>query len=281
MTSSPDDSTGSGVFFAQLIRFLRRIPVLASVLRWIARQYPEGSVVTIPFGHARGLMWQRHHRHISAYWLGQYELPIQAVLARELRLGSLFFDIGANAGFFTLLAASRVGPTGRCVAFDPDHDNIASIRQQCSLNGFSSVLAINEAVSDVVGTAWFTRAHPGAATGHLVDRGVGDESVEVATTTLDAAATKYGTPDVIKMDIEGAEGKALRGAAMLIRERRSTWLIEIHSPASAMDVRAAFAGAGYEVVSLRRGRLTDRAVLPTHVLVRPERTGRGPGEDME
>jgi FkbM family methyltransferase len=221
------------------------------------------------------LKWRRHHGHVSAFWLGQYELPIQAALVRELRPGSVFFDVGANAGFFTLLAASRIGPAGKCVAFDPDENNIATIQRQCSLNGLSSVLAIGEAISDSAGTAWFARAHRGAATGHLGDRGVKEESFEVATTTLDAAALTYGMPDFIKMDIEGAEGSALRGAGMLLRQRRSTWLIEIHGPASEVEVRAAFAG-GYEFLSVGGERLSERAVLPHHVLVRPDATGRGP-----
>jgi len=263
-----------GVVSARLMGVLKRIPVLGTALGWYARQYPEGSVVTIRSGYARGLKWRRHHSHVSAYWLGQYELPIQAALVRELRPGSVFFDVGANAGFFTLLAASRVGPAGSCVAFDPDKKNIASIRQQCSLNGFLPVLAVDAAVSDSEGTALFARAHPGAATGHLGHRGLQEESLEVGTTTLDAAALKYGMPSFIKMDIEGAEGQALRGAAMLLRQRKSTWLIEIHGPASEIDVRAAFAGARYEFFSLGGERLNERVTLPHHVLVRPAASGK-------
>src|SRR5688572_25684309 len=104
---------------ARLIETLGKVPLLSQALRWYARRHPEGSVVTIKSGEAAGFKWKRHHRYVNGYWLGQYELPLQQALKRELKPGDTFFDVGANAGFFTLIAARLVGPTGKCVAFDP------------------------------------------------------------------------------------------------------------------------------------------------------------------
>src|SRR5581483_2433575 len=104
---------------ARIIQGLGRVPILGSALRSLARRYREGSVVTIKHGEAAGFRWKRHHRYLNGYWIGQYELEIQAALKRELRAGDTFFDVGANAGFFTLLASRFVGTEGKCVAFDP------------------------------------------------------------------------------------------------------------------------------------------------------------------
>src|SRR3954452_16330369 len=115
---------------ARVIEAIGRIPGVGRLLRWVARHYPEGSVVTIKHGEAAGLKWKRHHRYVNGYWIGQYELDIQAALKRELKPGQTFFDVGANAGFFTLVAAKIVGASGKCVAFDPLPMNQESIREQ-------------------------------------------------------------------------------------------------------------------------------------------------------
>ena len=126
--------------------------------------------MTIATGHARGLRWKRSKRYVNGYWLGQYELPVQEALVRELAPGDTFYDLGANAGFFTLVAAKRVGPAGRCIAFDPDPSNVESIREQASLNGLLNIQAVQEAVSDVAGSVPFTRGTPGDSMGRSARR---------------------------------------------------------------------------------------------------------------
>ena len=115
---------------ARLISFCGSIPLIGPSLRKIARRYPEGSVTTIKHGYLAGYRWRRSHRYVSAYWLGIYELPIQECLVRKLKPGNVFYDIGANAGFFSLLGSNCVGPEGRVFAFEPLPENIRSIRAQ-------------------------------------------------------------------------------------------------------------------------------------------------------
>jgi hypothetical protein len=101
----------------KLISTAGRIPVVGRALRWLARRYPEGSVVTIHTGRAAGFRWKRYHRYVNGYWPGIYELLIREALARELKPGQVFYDVGANAGFFSLVGACCVGPGGRVFAF--------------------------------------------------------------------------------------------------------------------------------------------------------------------
>jgi ribosomal protein L11 methylase PrmA len=124
---------------ARLLSSLGRLPLAGRLLRGFAGHYVEGSVVRIRSGLAAGYLWERHHRYVNGYWTGQYELPIQEALQRELKAGDTFFDVGANAGFFTLVAARLVGQKGSCVAFDPSAENAASIRRQIELDRKSVV----------------------------------------------------------------------------------------------------------------------------------------------
>src|SRR5216683_2563800 len=129
-----DESMSLRVMQAGVINRLGALPLIGPALRRMARRFPEGSVVRIHTGLAAGLNWRRHHRYVGGYWIGNYELDVQHALKRLLRPGDVFYDIGANAGFFSLLATKLVGPTGRVVSFEPLPENVQSIREQMELN---------------------------------------------------------------------------------------------------------------------------------------------------
>ena len=254
---------------SQLIQSVGKIPVLSHGLRWCANLYPENSVVQIRAGHAAGLLWRRHHRYVNGYWLGHYELPIQEALRRELFAGGTFFDIGANAGFFTIVAARLVGPGGRCVAFEPSPDNCASIREQIETNALDYCTLVPEAVAEAEGTAKFSFSAPGSPMGHLGGSRGGERQIEVKTTTLDAACARFGAPDVIKMDIDGAEIGALQSAVKTLRDIRPAWLIELHGPDCEREVKAALCRADYSFFDLDGRALPANELLPQHFLAHP------------
>ena len=64
----------------------------------------------------------------SVFASGSYELPIQEEIASLLRPGSIFYDVGANYGFFTLLAARIIGSVGAVISFEPTADNVRTIQ---------------------------------------------------------------------------------------------------------------------------------------------------------
>lgn len=258
---------------AKVVELIGRVPVLGSTLRKIARRYPEGSVVEIRTGAAAGLKWKRRHRYLNGYWVGHFELDIQNALKRELRPGDVVYDVGANAGFFTLIAASLAAPGGRVIAFDPAPENCQSIREQVELNGFAPFCtAVEKAVGASPGKANFSFAVTGSPMGHLGEAARGERSVEVEVTTLDAMAEAYGSPTFVKLDVEGAEGEALAGARRILTSgaARPTWLIELHGPQCEADVKRQLAAAGYRFFD-RDGRpVPAGSTLPHHVIARPE-----------
>ncbi len=254
---------------AKMLELVGRVPVVGSALRRFARRYPEGSVVEIRSGAAAGYRWKRYHRYVNGYWLGHYELEIQDLLKLELKAGETFFDVGANAGFFTLVAAKLVGPGGRCVAFDPSPDNDRVIREQLELNGLNNCGSVAKAVGARAGTAMFAFSAPGSPMGHLGAAANGEQSLEVQVITLDEAAKHYGRPNFIKLDVEGADIEAMQGAAELLRGARPRWLIELHSDDCQREVGRMLVEANYEIFDLTRKRLDPAVGLPRHILARP------------
>jgi FkbM family methyltransferase len=254
---------------ARIIQALGQIPGVSSLLRWVARQYPEGSVVSIKHGEAAGFRWKRHHRYVNGYWIGQYELPIQMALKRELRAGDTFFDVGANAGFFTLVAANLVGPTGKCVSFDPLPANVESLHEQVELNGLTYCQVDARAVGDAVGEAIFYFDYAGDPQGHLGElRRESESHIKVNVTTLDQAVEQWGAPAFIKLDVEGAEDKVLEGARQTIERVKPSWLIEIHTPQCEAAVRETLKRAGYAFFQVSGEAITEGSVLPNHVIAR-------------
>lgn len=264
---------------ANLIRLAGRVPLLSQSLRKIARRFEDGSVVTIRSGRAKGSRWRRYKRYVSGYWIGQYELDVQNALARELRPGDGFLDVGANAGFFSLIGSKLVGPTGWCVSVDPDPANCESISAQRALNPSPNWQILQEAVSESSGRLMFARITPGSPMGHLV--GEGDvaphaQTFEVIVETIDEICSRVGQPRLIKLDVEGFEVAALRGAERTIRSRSSSWLIELHSESLAARTREILDSRGYEFFDIQ-GNAVASTILPHHVVARPVKSDGGVG----
>jgi FkbM family methyltransferase len=167
---------------------------------------------------------------------GLFELDTFRTLRRIVRPGDHVVDCGANVGYFTLQAARLVGPAGRVDAFEPDPLNRARLEANLAANAASGRVAVHAvAVSDEDG--WATLYHPTETARNHGEASLfapGDQPADtfsVPTARLDALLDR--SPDVIKMDIEGAELAALRGATGLLKGQRAPqWVIE-HNVASA------------------------------------------------
>ena len=111
--------------------------------------------------------------------------------------------------------------------------------------------------------------------GHLGTALSGEQQVTVHVTTLDSAEERFGRPDFIKMDIEGGEIAAIRGATAVLRDSRPLWLIELHDAVSRKYVRDILQSAGYTFSDLTGNQVPENAHLPSHVLARPMRGSGG------
>lgn len=220
-------------------------------LRWLAHKVPPTAVLPVLQGPLRGARWIAGASNAGC-WLGSYEAEVQRLLVSLVERGSVVYDLGANAGFFTLLAARLVGPAGRVYAFEPLPANLDILRRHLELNRCAHVTVVPAAVSDRDGRARFT----GAGSTARLD---GDGAVEVATVRIDTllARGEIAPAGLVKLDVEGAELAALRGMDGLLREARPRLLIEFHGRRMAgVDVdsacRALLAERGYDLC--RHGR---------------------------
>jgi FkbM family methyltransferase len=249
-------------------RPLRRLPLLGPPLgRLLDRLLPrhERQWVQVARGPARGIWLHLNPRVGAALARGAIEPEVQQALLEHLPAGGVFWDVGANLGFFTLLAARRVGPSGRVVAFEPDPDNAALLRAHVARNGFDALVEVIEAAAwSEPGTVAFRRNRLEES----LDRGSGcvvgaamaaAEVVAVQAISLDACLGRGRLPDVIKCDVEGAEARVLAGARRLLAVQRPVLIIEWHSAESREQVRAELAALDY-----RCDRLGER-----HLLARP------------
>lgn len=222
---------------------------LGRMLRLPLRLVPELTPLRILAGPLAGSRWLSTAGPHGC-WLGSYERELQRLFVRSVRAGQVVWDVGANVGFFTLLAAKVVGPTGRVVAIEPLPRNLQLLRRHLELNGIGQVAVFAQAVADAPGTALFD-AGASPSTGHLdAARGF---AVEV--TTIDALVESKAAPapQVIKMDIEGAESRALAGARnTLARHRPLVWL-STHGWAQHDACWTMLQQLGYELALRRDG----------------------------
>ncbi len=191
---------------------------------------------------------------------GTYERPLQVFIAKNLSAGDVFYDIGANIGFFSLIAARHVGPQGRIYSFEPVPENAAAISRSAHLNGFDTVDVFAAAVGSSDGRAELMLArHIGGAT--LASVGPPPDlcgRIEVDLVSIDTVIAQRGLrpPSLIKIDVEGAELEALTGMVGTLRAHRPTVLYEIDDASRAGLVRkvealAAFwSAAGYVLTPL-------------------------------
>ena len=217
---------------------------------YLKARYNEGETLEIQDGELSGKKWVRFMRtHNDSYIRGDYEPTVQSAIKKFLRPGMTFYDVGANAGFFTLLGAARVGPKGNVVSFEPHPTTATQLRKQISVNYLTNVEVIEAAICDKIGTAEFSDDTV-AVMASLTTSASGHRTIRVKTETLDSIVANRSPPDLLKIDIEGAEIEALRGAPKLIAEKRPVLLVEVHSQEIAAQYDSLMKEFGYKTSAI-------------------------------
>lgn len=206
----------SGILRHRLLGRLLRVPL---------RLLPPNATMRVLQGPLRGARWIAG-ASTHGCWLGSYEHDKHRRFAATLQPGQVVYDVGANAGFYTLLAARRVGGQGNVVAFEPLPRNLHYLCRHLALNRERAVRVVDAAVADRDGTAMLDPGpHPSMAS---LDVG---GSVQVRTVRLDTlVAEGLPPPDVIKIDVEGAECQVLRGAQEVLVTHRPVVFLATHGP---------------------------------------------------
>jgi FkbM family methyltransferase len=224
--------------------------------RWLARNRPW----TVEQGEAAGLRL-RFPQNTDYIW-GTSELPVQRTIARQLKKGQTFYDIGGNVGFFSLLAARLVGETGHVYTFEPLAEHVATIQANARLNRMPQVTAVEAAVGRAPGEAELvlTEWDGGAAlsTAEAAPQGA-TTTRRVRVIALDEFVASQGLrpPSMVKIDVEGAEKDVLEGMRSVIARHKPVLLYEVDdADAQAFQARwqeldRMVAALGYEVTRLQ------------------------------
>lgn len=164
--------------------------------------------------------------------------PLETEFVRRLvRPGDVVFDVGANIGWYTTLAARLVSPGGRVHAFEPVPGTIEVLRRNCDRNGALTNVALNNVgLGEAPGrfTIFVPRQHGGASLRRWGDEPM--DEIECRVETLDDYCERNGvnTVRLIKCDVEGAELGVMKGAERLLRgERPPIWLLELNAGTAA------------------------------------------------
>jgi FkbM family methyltransferase len=195
-------------------RILRKIPLAYPAYAFLYRHWaPRGELCVEAHGH-KLFLDPRDMGMARAFLLfrGLWEETETSLFCSLVKEGMTVVDVGANVGYYTLLAARLVGKSGRVFAFEPSSENFALLKRNVEANGYDNVVLVSKAVSDSTGTATL-RLDRSSSGGHSLSdfRGAAD-TVEVETVSLDEYfAGRDDRIDLIKVDAEGAEMAIFHG----------------------------------------------------------------------
>jgi FkbM family methyltransferase len=205
---------------------ISRDTFLGKLLRSPLKLIPATAVVPILQGPLRGKKWIAGSS-TNGCWIGSFEYEKQQAFKREIAAGDIVYDLGANVGFYSLLASVLTGEKGHVYCFEPLARNIAFLKRHIEMNRIQNCTILEAATAEVDGYAHFDPS-PEPSMAHLSEHG--EKTVRTVRVDTLVESGEIRPPNVMKIDIEGAESAALQGAAQTIERHRPTIFLSTHGP---------------------------------------------------
>ncbi len=239
-------NAGSPSALSRLMRTAIRLPL---------RVIPKSTVIRVLRGPLSGMRWIVGGAPNGA-WLGTLEASMMAQFAKTTKEGMTVWDVGANVGLYSLAAARCVGAGGNVFAFEPMPRNLEFLHRHVELNGLSNTIVVPVAVGNHDGTA---RMSHGDSPSEFHLDAAGD--LEVAAIRLNQWRKETGSPppDVVKIDVEGAETLVLQGAAETFRVHRPVIFLSLHGERQRDQCGALLRAWGYVIESATPGVTVERS----------------------
>lgn len=200
--------------------------VVGGLLRLPLRLLPASARMPVLQGPLKGKRWIVGSGNHGC-WLGSYECAKQKAFSERIRRGDTVFDLGANVGFYSLLASVAAGPEGKVISFEPVPRNLEYLRAHLRLNKVTNCTIWDAAVGQAEGVGSFTLGS-NSSIGHLETDAETELKVRIVALDPLVASGQLPPPDVIKCDIEGGEYDALRGAAETLARYRPLMFLATH-----------------------------------------------------
>lgn len=174
-----------------------------------------------------------------------YEKETRVLFEKILKPGDVMVDVGAHIGYYSLLASTLVGPTGKIFSFEPSPDNFFLLQKNVQVNNYKNLVLINKAVGDKERNLKLFLSNFNSGDNRIYDSskaikamqntlaiydqhksGVRERVVDVPVIALDNFFKDYPSPIcLIKIDTQGAEGKVIFGASSLLKKNKNISLI--------------------------------------------------------
>jgi FkbM family methyltransferase len=215
---------------APLIRAAGRVqfefPFLAKLINFVGHLLASEGV--IQRGAGKGLRLNARGCN-PGYLAGTSEPGEQELLLKCCRQGSVVYDLGANCGFYAVIAARAVGPAGKVYAFEPTPLFAERIRTNAALNSFGNLETIEAAVSGRDGVISFTVSESHTTNSiHEARDPLRQSTILVRSVRLDTFAADHRPPSLLLLDIEGAEIEGLESGLETISRHRPIIMVEVH-----------------------------------------------------
>jgi len=205
-------------------------PYLRPFLQRLSQPLRSGEA-TIRFGVGKGMRFDPSGGN-PGYALGSVSMAEQDALAKHLRLGDVFFDIGANVGFFAVIAAKLVGPKGKVYAFEPFAKSAEAIRGNAKRNGLDSVTVLQCAISSESRTGVLSLVGDSATFSLTSSDGAPapETTTSVSIRVIDdlIKEKQVEPPNLVLIDVEGAELGVLQGMRKTIEDYAPVIICEVH-----------------------------------------------------
>lgn len=198
-------------------------------------------------GSGEGLWFYCDPVYEEPYAKGDHELETQDQLKARLKPGDCLYDLGAHTGFLSVIAGRLVGEKGLVLAVEADPENATVLRANAERNQMAQIQVLEAAAWSHSGQLTFSRPRPFTRMeGHVVEA-PDDQSIAVPAVSLDDLIFKEGRrpPQLVKIDVEGAEWAVLEGARRMLREVKPALLCDVHNAHEVEKICALLREFGY------------------------------------
>ncbi len=261
----------------QARHWIKHIPLVAGLQRLVFQRFFAGRefLHEINAGPAKGLLYPISLPLDKAIWTGAYETELAQEVAAAVTSGDVCYDVGAYRGFFSGVLA--LAGASRVIAFEPFPDNFAQLERMIAANPQLPITLEQVAVGSEEGIAEFN-VMPDSSMGKLASSSFQAEVasagvLKVPLETIDGIIQqgKFPAPQVIKLDVEGAEVEVLQGAKKILQRDKPLLFIEAHSESLRIECTELLIDLGYSVIIFEK-ELARRESLPSqvcHLVARP------------
>lgn len=253
-----------------LRRFASEKSLLNPLVEYVGRRITAKEWI-IKHGVGKGLKFHPGEGVLPGQLIGTTDLEEQYVLAKHLNPGDVFYDIGANIGFYSTIAARLVGSNGHVYAFEPFSQSAQAARKNAAINHFDNVTVIVTAVSSRSGIIFLDTEGP--STRHFsVSGDCAQGRLKIKAITIDdfLETSAARPPNLVMIDVEGAELDVLQGMMRTLRSHRPVLMVEVHWLGTEFTryVREHLEPLGYTGMALN-GEVIPTAPVRCHVLLYP------------